>query len=478
LAFSLGWLYGLPLIVHADTQNNPAHQQANFLTLSDIHFNPFHACDSTNNCQLACELVLQDTSEWDELLSANSREDYPEYGEETNYHLLTTMLAQMQTMAQQTNPDFVLVLGDFIAHRFSGRTGLYQRYTQHCEATSSYPAFIAKLMQYLSSKLEATFTGIPVYPALGNNDSASGNYSVDPSGYFFQQLRQDWARLISPTDEQDFAQTFVDGGGYYSVMLENNLKLIVLNSVLFSVKAKTPKPWYLWFSHTQRNIYAAQQMAWLATQLAQADEEDQRVLIAYHIPVGIDIYNSLSFWAKWFRVTLQWQSEMMQQFVDLIQQYQSIIVGQLGSHLHTDGLYLINDDDDSPMAFISTTPSISPVYLNNPGFKVYTYQRSPGEIIDFSSFYLDISQHEPQVQLEYTYSQAYGEQYTPLDAQHVANLFNSIGFEQGISAHGEDYRQFFYVNAINPVIEQYWQNYWCGMVGITNVTGYQSCIRD
>lgn len=470
---SLICIFSIAGLTNAQTQTNDYRYPANFITLSDIHFNPFYDCDSSGNCQLACELSEQGIANWDALFSAYDKKAYPQYGEETNYHLLTSTLTKLQSVAEHNHPDFAIVLGDFLAHRFSGVTGLYRRYTRRCDTRPTYEEFVTKVMRYLSLKIYTALPNIPIYSLLGNNDSATGNYSIDPGGYFLKQVQQDWLPLIQPEDEQQFQRSFVQGGGYYHVSLDDNLRLIVLNSVLFSSNASVPQPWYLYFSKKELNSYASQQMVWLENQLKRAQELGQQILIAYHVPVGIDIFKSLGL-----RTKLQWRDEVMQQFVALVERYQSIIVGQLGSHVHTDGLYLIRDDAHKPLSYIITTPSISPIYNNNPGFKVYAYQPSPPVVTDFTSYYLDVSQDTPLWQLEYTFSASYGAQYTPITAQTVHDLFSSEYFAEGTSTDAVHYQEFFALHGQNNSIDKCWQNYWCGMMDITSVYTYRECVKS
>jgi hypothetical protein len=56
--------------------------------------------------------------------------------------------------------------------------------------------------------------------------------------------------------------------------------------------------------------------------------------------------------------------------------------------------------------------SISPKDLNNPSFRLVSYDRSTFELLDYSDYYTDLSQTltgaEPVWQLEYTFSSTYG----------------------------------------------------------------------
>lgn len=71
--------------------------------------------------------------------------------------------------------------------------------------------------------------------------------------------------------------------------------------------------------------------------------------------------------------------------------------GQFYAHTHRDDFHLqILDATDegaeeaSTKSFVIMTASISPVYSNNPAFKVYTLSTDKEALVDYDQYYLDL----------------------------------------------------------------------------------------
>lgn len=67
---------------------------------------------------------------------------------------------------------------------------------------------------------------------------------------------------------------------------------------------------------------------------------------------------------------------------------------------------------NNPVAAFLIAPSITPFYVNNPGFKKYYYDIPSAAPIDYEAHFMDLfvanRQKKPNWQLEYTFSSAYG----------------------------------------------------------------------
>src|SRR5687767_3539142 len=81
-----------------------------FLSISDIHFNPFA------DPALVTKLEAADVSEWDAILASSTSTAFSTYGSDVNDPLLRSAIAEMQK--QLPSPAFVLISGDFLAHGF------------------------------------------------------------------------------------------------------------------------------------------------------------------------------------------------------------------------------------------------------------------------------------------------------------------------------------------------------------------------
>jgi sphingomyelin phosphodiesterase acid-like 3 len=102
---------------------------AQFLLLSDIHFNPMA------DPHLVDRLAAGPPAEWPAILDASADKSLGRYGADTNWHLLHSALEQMGTALP--HPTFVLIPGDFLAHHFRDQFNAAARDHSHPFAASS-----------------------------------------------------------------------------------------------------------------------------------------------------------------------------------------------------------------------------------------------------------------------------------------------------------------------------------------------------
>lgn len=343
-----------------------------FLTLSDIHFDPFVSCDHVNIkiCPLILQLREQPVAKWQTLL-ARYDSKVPTYRENTSYKLLISSLHEAGQIAKQQQVKFVLVLGDFIGHNFRD---YYRNYTGD-KTLNGYQAFVKKTFEFLTQEIARTFPNIDVYPVIGNNDSYIADYYYQASGKFYNEIGKNWAQLIKNKSNQELMLSSFPTAGYYAVNIEDDhMRLIILNSVLFSTNG------------FGKGIHQAaeKELTWLYSELQQAQLREQKVLLAMHIPPGVDIYASLDF--RLLRLLDLWKLEYTRQFEAQLKKFAFEIVGMFAGHLHTDWFQILTLNNVHRIP-ITGTPSISPIYGNNPGFKVYTYSQTAERFEKFDTYY-------------------------------------------------------------------------------------------
>ena len=145
------------------------------------------------------------------------------------------------------------------------------------------------------------------------------------------------------------------------------MKLIVLNSVLFSTHAKGRGV----------DLAAENELRWLHLQLQALKEKHQKALIAMHIPIGIDLY---ALW-RYLRLLDLWKTNYLQRFEAELKQNSSQIDGILVGHLHSNWFQILMLDNSSHIPLTGTT-SISPIFGNNPGFKIYSFTPQSQQLKD------------------------------------------------------------------------------------------------
>ncbi|HEX4045922.1 MAG TPA: metallophosphoesterase [Gammaproteobacteria bacterium] len=387
-----------------------------FLTIADIHFDPFMACQQSTirPCPILEQLRQAPASEWPAIFKQYDQSP-PRFRQETNYALLLPVLAaakqvammpagsrkrtgvcpaiesgvtfnknslqsgfsapilhetayQLDDTSQPQQPvQFVLVLGDFLAHDFR----MYYRKYSLDKSIAGYRAFVLKTLTFLNQQLAETFPDIDVYSVIGNNDSYQQDYISTPNGPFFKDAGALWASLVKDKVTRADMQRQFPAAGYYAVTLTPSLRLIVLNSVLFSNKIFDKKI----------DIAAETELTWLQQQLEQANANKQKVMIAMHIPVSIDMVVTGE---RWFALMELWQVKYKLRFEEILRQFSTELLGVFTGHLHADWNEVIKLPLSTPIT-INGTPSVSPIFGNDPGFKMYQYDLSE-KSLDFTTY--------------------------------------------------------------------------------------------
>jgi len=357
--------------VHAEKE-----QTFHFLTVADIHFTPFMTCRDKHPCPLIKQLQAVSVEKWPAILEKEEA-GMPHYRQDTNFSLLVSALQTAKNAAKTDNAKFVIVLGDFLGHEYRR---YYVKYTGD-KTAAGYQAFVKKTMTFLTNELAETFPSLPIYNVIGNNDSYQADYSADPHGEFFHDTSYLWSNLLRDKINRADMQRIFPVAGYYALTLpQDHLRLIVLNSVLFSDRAKGRR----------MQEAAEEELNWLHQELLSVKVHHQKALIAMHIPVSIDVYATIHY--RLFRLMELWQTPYIERYEAELQQFAPEIAGVLVGHLHTGWFQMLtfNNTDQLP---ITGTPSISPVFGNSPGFKIYTYSSDSRQIENFHIYYYSLSQN-------------------------------------------------------------------------------------
>lgn len=425
-----------------------SNQSVQFLSLADIHFDPFINCQQKTPCLVIEKLRTSSSSAWPALLAAYDS-NVPARRQDTSYSLLTSALAAAKKAAQTRDVKFVLVLGDFLAHDYRK---YYVKYSND-KTLSGYQAFVRKTFEFLNAEFAKAFPEKSIYMVVGNNDSYRNDYVMTVGGDFFQDMAALWSRLIkNPTNQASMQRGFANAG-YYAVNIQDNLRLIVLNSVLFSTKARG------------KNINAAaqQELNWLHNELSQAAANEQEVFIAMHIPMGVDIYASLK--TRLFKLIALWKTEYSNDFQADLEQYAPIISAVFAGHLHSDWFHILTlNGIEVP---VTGTPSISPIFGNNPGFKIYRYAYETAQLEDFLTYYYPLSNSRAWG-IEYDFNQIYQSNCHECEAPDNVSMMQRAGSVAGF------YRLFHSVNTGSAQTLQWTPYYWCAIKN-SNVQGYKMC---
>jgi hypothetical protein len=177
------------------------------------------------------------------------------------------------------------------------------------------------------------------------------------------------------------------------------------------------------------------------------------------------------------KIVTLWRADYTEQFLALLGQYRETIRFTLAGHTHMDYFRMGPDADTGgeSSAFLLVTPGISPIFGNNPGLHVLSYDRKVFSLLDYTAYRLDLAAG-PSVEWkeEYRFSRTYG--LFPVTAATLWTLSRSLKEDARIRATYIDY-----YNVGNPALPQItaptWPLYWCS-IGYITAPAFQSCVAN
>ncbi|MEA2489796.1 MAG: sphingomyelin phosphodiesterase acid-like 3 [Acidobacteriota bacterium] len=407
-----------------------------FLSVSDIHFDPFA------DPAIVTKLQAADVAEWDAILATSTATAFSKYGSDANDPLFRSAIGEMQK--QIPAPAFVLISGDFLAHKFQQT---YQQYATD-KSQAAYTAFVTKTIAYVASRFRTAYPGVRIYPTLGNNDSDCGDYAIAPNGAFLANFRDVWSGIVG---SRSFDRRFATGGYYHAdIPALKNVRLIALNTIFFSTNYKNP-------CGTPGPDAGLRELEWLDAELLLARAEHKRVWLLFHIPPGADVYDTITYGGACPALTTQsfWKDEYAQKYLAITAAYRTTILGSFAGHTHEDEFRIANGD------YIHITPSISPIFGNNPAFEIVDVNPS-GAIADYTAWNL------PNVTAPWSREFAFDAAYTKprYDTQALTELAASIHSDPAIRQQYFGYYSSGHAKSTAEALAT-WQGYWCGLQAMT-----------
>ena len=351
-----------------------AGQNFQGLWCSDIHFDPF--CDPA----IVPELNRRPAKEWPSILAGSPLQGrLPKAGEQTGLALLESTLQAMHT--RLARPEFIICSGDFLAHDFNEK---YAAITGERNPAACC-AFIDKTFSFLVSRFTFYFPETPVLFCLGNTDSYEGDYRITNHSPFLQAsaplLGQ--AFLKTGPDDETFAATYRRGGYFETRLLgRKNLRILSLNTVFFSRKAP----------ETSR-VPAAEQLAWLEDQADQAARRKEKVWVLMHIPPGISVYSTLRQNPGRTvpeKPVLLFNQRYLERLKQVLTRHADTVTALFAGHIHRNDFRLFPTDDGAS-AVVLVSAAVSPVFGNNPVFRVMKVAPAGFTIADMEEWFLDFA---------------------------------------------------------------------------------------
>jgi len=245
------------------------------------------------------------------------------------------------------NPMFVLWTGDSVC--------------RHDQFGQSEVTEDLRNITDLLVKLQNNFNEpVPIYPVIGNHD-ASPQSQVKPEwDWVYGQLANLWSPFLPSACLETLKQY-----GYYSVNVKTNLRLIVLNTVLYHQEN----------DYTQGISDPGHQIAWLHQELDEARNQNQFVYIAGHVPP---------------RAMSDFRPEYVKPFIKAMQGYNDIIKGSFWGHEHQDRFQLVGDVTAGDFHVGHYAPTLGSYLESNPAFRGYVINTGNYEVITWRTFYMDL----------------------------------------------------------------------------------------
>ncbi|KAF6207953.1 hypothetical protein GE061_016402 [Apolygus lucorum] len=285
------------------------------------------------------------------------------------------------------NIEFVLWTGDGLSNTASGKSSDMQVHA----------------LQNLTHLLSHTFPSAFVFPVLGRNDP--GSTPGERLGY--KDVGHFWRQWL-PTDA---IQTFNKGGYYTIEQKEHKLRIIAINTNLYGGLYQGDDP--------------LGQFHWLETTLTKSQSRKETVYLVGHMAPGADERqpDARPLYSEYYSRRL----------IELMRKHSHVIVGQFFGHLHSDTFRVIYNEGRVPVNWMLMAPAVSPRRTssgaNNPGVRLYKFETSTGQVLDYTQYYLDLnianSRDHAEWQQEYNLTYYYGlKEVTALSLHELASTFN------------------------------------------------------
>ncbi|MDF2432778.1 MAG: sphingomyelin phosphodiesterase acid-like 3 [Mucilaginibacter sp.] len=310
------------------------------LIVSDIHFDPMYGSTDTS---LKRRLAASSVAEWKKYFESSPAQmtlDASLLGKDANYAVLQSAIANMKK--RLPHPAFIIIAGDFIWHN----------------ATIGDSTLKKKSVQFIARMFKNTFPGVPIIPALGNNDTYGNNYTMQGPRFL-----KDFAEAREPSLPKPSADS-LKVRGYYTCQTDN-LRLMVINSSLLSFKNNYPQ--------------AATMLAWLQNNLVAA--HGKNVWIISHIPPGTNGYDNSNFWNPQYTGV----------FVNTIVKYAPQVKFMIASHTHFNEFKVVYNASGTPISYLRVVPSVCSNHGNNPSFEIAEYDHKTGKVINETNHYLNLA---------------------------------------------------------------------------------------
>lgn len=345
----------------------------------------------------------------------------------------------------EPNPDFIIWTGDDMPHVANSELSTEE---------------VIETVKNLTDLLSTVFPNATIYPALGNHDYHPKHLMPPRPNAIYTAVGDLWSRWL-PRDAVDNFKK----GGFYTVLIKPSLRLISLNTVYYytndKLTADLPDP--------------AGQFEWLDDVLKSASTAKQQVFIIGHVPPGAF---ERAPGKKWF------YPQFNKKYIEVILKHADVIAGHFLAHQHCDS-FKIFYKNGVPRSSLFLCPAVTPwktvlptVGYNNPGIRLYKYDRTTVQVKDVWQYFTNLTQanlmNKPEWLLEYKATESFN--IPDVSPQSLHSLVQK--FESQESSHFEKYYLYNSVSAGGEICDEECKT--AQICGITKIDfdDYDKCLAD
>lgn len=460
-------LLGFALLLLSADLPAMAQETTSVVMLSDLHFDPLR--DSGKAARLADAPIADwssilrgpDTAKGVEAFAA-IQQGCGARGLDSDAGLLAGSLHEAADHGRGAS--YVVVSGDLLVHAFRCR------YKMAFKDEVGFATFAEKTANYVMGEVERAFAGVPVYFALGNNDSACGDYRLDVHDRFLKATSAAVLRGMVGAGAEELAQARknYETEGNYGTALPgiHNGRLLVVNDTFLSRSYKS--------CEGERAIEGpASTAAWFAHQLEAARAKGEHVWVVGHIPPGVNVYSTM---LRMRDVCAGEDPELFlsdERLSDLLGKYADVVKLAIFGHTHMDEIRVIHSTTEKGRGLpVKLVASVSPVDGNTPSFTVGKVNRATGGLRDYTVYVANDKTGAGAWKRDYSFGSTYGQNEFSFAV--VAGLVDGFGKDRaGGEPLSREYIKEFFKGGTSP-LSLVWPQAVCGMKE-TTAAGYRTC---
>jgi sphingomyelin phosphodiesterase acid-like 3 len=470
-------LFAQPGLLAPPSAAQPAHTKAPAtipaLFLSDVHYDPLR------DPALVPKLDAAPASQWPAILatpaSPTQRADAaavqkacPVRGNDPGQTLWQSSLQAIRTQA--ANARFMVLSGDLLPHSFECRYKFLFPAATHADFLN----FAGNTLRYVVSSLRATLPGVPLYVALGNNDSACSGNSLDPNNDFLALAASIVAEALPPAPRGPILRDLA-AGGYYSIRMAPPMprtRLLVLDNLFFLTEFSTC---------AKQKDYSEEtaQIAWLNAQIAEARRRRENLWVLGHIPPGVSLYTTFiqrrDICGKG-SAAMSLDSEKM---AEALAANADIVRLGIFAHTHSDAFAILPPGlGDAPTAApagparsrlgpgvpVKVVASISAVNGNNPSFTLASIDPATATLRDYTVIEAsNLTGIDATWTRQYSYAEDFAEpDFSPASLTDLIARFRAD--PAAATAPSQAYlRHHYSTGAAADLLKTFWPVYVCAM---------------